>query len=93
MACLVYLSYLNNSDGCVSEPVTAFPEESWPETALGQLVAIECPCGNLSLGMGHPMATRMCAGNFVAGAQWAPSVTDACDLSDMSQTLCQISVV
>ena len=81
------------SDGCASEPIADFPQLFWPETDLGQVASVECPCGDSSLGMGHPVGSRMCVGDFSVGARWSSPLTDACDFSNTEQSLCQVSTV
>ena len=57
-----------SQDGCTSEPTVFSNSLMWPETDLGQTVTISCPCGDLSLGVGHPSAQRLCNGSFTSRA-------------------------
>ncbi len=65
----------------------------WPETNLGFNVTLDCPCGDLSLGEGRPMATRRCDGSFNTGAQWSISNNDQCDFDNMTRELCDTNMV
>ena len=60
----------------------------WPETNLGQTVTISCPCGDLSLGVGHPSAQRQCTGSFTSGAQWSTANDSSCNFTISTQQLC-----
>ena len=81
------------ADGCESEP-TAFSDSlEWPETDLGQIVNISCPCGDFSLGVGHPVAQRQCTGSFTSGAEWATARDSACNFTTSIQQLCNASQV
>ena len=78
------------TDGCVSE-LTMFSDAlEWPETDIGQTVSLSCPCGDLSLGVGHPSAQRQCSGSFTSGAQWSSASDTACNFTRSTEELCQV---
>ena len=52
-----------------------------------------CPCGRLSLGTEHPVATRFCDGDFNIGAEWMTVNTTQCEFGTTVQALCNISQV
>ena len=62
----------------------------WPETDIGQTVSLSCPCGDLSLGVGHPSAQRQCSGSFTSGAQWSSASDTACNFTRSTEELCQV---
>ena len=77
------------TDGCVSEPTIFSDSLIWSETDLGQTVSISCPCGDLSLGVGHPSAQRQCTGSFTSGAQWSTANDSSCNFTNSTQQLCK----
>ena len=80
-------------DGCVSE-LTMFSDAlEWPETDIGQTVSLSCPCGDLSLGVGHPSAQRQCTSataTFTSGARWSNANDAACNFTRSTEELCQV---
>lgn len=80
------------SDGCPFEVTNA--SFSWPETNLGTVVTLNCSCNGLSLGVGQPVATRTCSGNFTNGAEWDTPNTLQCEtFTDEVQLLCNTTQV
>ena len=76
------------TDGCVAE-LTMFSDAlEWPETDIGQTVSLSCPCGGLSLGVGHPSAQRQCTGSFTSGAQWSSPNNGPCNFTSSTEELC-----
>ena len=68
----------------------------WPETDLGVVTTIECPCGNLSALGGvafRRTATRECGGDFIVGAMWESPMVEACNFSIATRRLCEIAEV
>ena len=66
----------------------------WPETDLGVVTTIECPCGNLSALGGVAFsrtATRECGGDFSARATWEEPMVEACNFSIATRRLCEIA--
>ncbi len=91
-------------DGCPSETTILPPLEpnglevelNWPETDLGVVITVQCPCGNLSALGGaefNRFATRDCGGSFSAGAMWEEAIIAACNFSIATRRLCQIAEV
>ena len=80
----------NYIDGCVSEPTSFSNSLEWSETDLGQTANISCPCGNVSLGVGHPVALRLCNGSFTSGAQWATAHDSVCNFTSSAKQLCNV---
>lgn len=71
-------------------------ELNWPEANLGEIVEIDCPCGNLSaLGLGsiNRRASRQCGGSFSEGALWEDPVDLACNFSSITRRLCEVASV
>ena len=90
-------------DGCRSD-TTTIPSRSndpalelavlWPETDLGRVSMVACPCGSVSSIVGVSLrATRYCGGNFVSGAQWEEPDVSPCDFSDTARQICQLASV
>ena len=88
-----YLSFL--ADGCpaeTSDDCSNVGNIEWPETEIGVLVSIRCPCGPESE---NPLpesvaATRMCGGDYVEGARWTVPVCDMCRFTDNRLRLCEL---
>ena len=79
-------------DGCTSEITNGL--FSWPESNLGTSVNLNCSCANLSLGVGQPIATRTCSGNFTNGAMWILPNTSTCErFINQTQLLCSTTQV
>ncbi len=87
------------TDGCISETTKIPPQEPgglnttllWPESDIGQIVLIDCPCGNISLsGDTQSNATRYCGGNFTAGAVWEKPQDERCNFTETARRLCQV---
>ena len=91
------------SDGCRSN-VTEIPSYqsgnanltisiSWPESNIGELAKVECPCGNVTLGGRILLATRYCGGDFTNGGRWTNPDVAPCNFSDVSREICQLAEV
>ena len=64
----------------------------WPETNIGGLAVVNCPCGSETNNEEQLQlqATRYCGGNFTNGALWdAPDVTQ-CNFSDLAREICHL---
>ncbi|XP_019862297.1 PREDICTED: uncharacterized protein LOC109590854 [Amphimedon queenslandica] len=95
-----FVTTVERFDGCPSN-FTIIPSHSgnpnltitivWPETNIGVLAVVDCPCGtNGTSGGGKLQATRYCGGDFTNGAVWdAPDVM-RCNFSDLARTLCHL---
>ena len=89
------------SDGCHSN-FTIIPSHSgterlnivitWPETNIGGLAIVNCPCGNLSK-EGQLIAIRYCGGDFTDGAVWGIPDVVQCNFSDLAREICQLKNV
>ena len=94
-------------DGCPAE-VTSLPalepgglsvDLAWPEADLGQVITIQCPCGNLSNFLADDVsnfnrtASRRCGGDFSAGAVWDDPMDRSCNFSSATRRLCQVADV
>lgn len=91
------------TDGCTAETTLVGLQQQgvlnisldWPESDLGELVRLQCPCGNLA-DIGRAIrrtATRVCGGTFSSGAVWEMSMDQACDLSITTRRLCEVANV
>ena len=67
----------------------------WPETNIGVLAVVDCPCGsNGTSGGGKLQATRYCGGDFTNGAMWSKDIdVERCNFSDLSRKICRLSDV
>ena len=74
-----------SGDGNLSISIT------WPETNLGAVAEVSCPCGTLNISA--QLATRYCGGNFISGANWLQEHSTPCNLSDNARRICQLSLV
>ena len=90
-------------DGCLSNSTT-IPSPSgdpdlsltvnWPETNIGVLAIVDCPCGaNGTSGGGALQATRYCGGDFTDGAMWLTPDVVKCNFSDLARRICRLSDV
>ena len=90
-------------DGCFSNSTT-IPSPSgnpnltltivWPETNIGVLAVVDCPCGsNGTSGGGKLQATRYCGGDFINGALWSEFDVTRCNFSDLARRICHLSNV
>ena len=90
------------TDGC-EEDETILPSDtlnitlSWPETNLGQVIELQCPCGTLSAetnkSISNSKARRECGGNFTHGGVWETAHVAPCNFSQTTRRLCQIAEV
>ena len=64
----------------------------WPETNLGQVAILNCPCGS-DVTTSLLQASRYCAGSFENGAYWSTPFDDLCDFSDVAREICLLSSV
>lgn len=82
-------------DGCSRENTTS---ESltlqWPETNLGDISIISCPCGNIDLSSTGLVATRECVGSFdEEGAMWGTLDASKCQFSEITRQMCELASV
>ena len=95
---LIYDS--NFKDGCPTSSTTVSSNFGdpiiikWPETNIGEIAVVNCPCGSNDMSAGGTLkASRSCGGDFTNGALWqAPSVMK-CKLSDLARMICQLKDV
>ena len=84
------------ADGCPLEIGPSYLSSApdfrvvWPESDIGQTVALGCPCGNLDTPF---QATRVCGGNFSDGGVWMEQDVSACQLPEEAIQLCLASEV
>ena len=89
-------------DGCRSNE-TVLPSPSgnaefdlvikWPETNIGSVAVVKCPCEGVDLGTGNLEAMRRCGGNFFEGSKWEEAMVAPCNFSDVAREICQIAKV
>ena len=65
----------------------------WPETNIGELAEVDCPCGNVTSSGASLRATRYCGGDFTNGGQWRNPDIAPCNFSDLAREICQIAEV
>ena len=63
----------------------------WPETNIGVLAVVDCPCG--SNGISGLQATHYCGGDFTNGASWLILNMTRCNFSDLARKICRLSNV
>ena len=98
MSCFLYLHFL---DGCSSENTLIRSQSNslldfnitWPETNLGNVAIVECPCGGLNLSSTALIARRKCGGNYDVGAVWEAGIITPCNFSDEIRELCSLASV
>uniref|UniRef100_A0A1X7UQX6 Calx-beta domain-containing protein n=1 Tax=Amphimedon queenslandica TaxID=400682 RepID=A0A1X7UQX6_AMPQE len=87
-------------DGCPTSSTTLLSDSGdpkltltikWPETNIGEIAVVNCPCGSNGTSAGGTLnASRNCGGDFTNGALWqAPSVLK-CKLRDLARMICQL---
>lgn len=92
------------TDGCraertvvgVSRPGVRDIVLNWPESDLGEVPSLQCPCGDLFNLDGAAIsrtASRECGGTFSTGAVWESSMDNQCDLSPTTRRLCEVASV
>ena len=64
---------------------------TWPETNLGDIAVVTCPCGNLNITA--QVGSRYCGGSFTNGAEWSSPHIAPCNLSNSAREICQLSQV
>ena len=64
----------------------------WPETEIGEVASVRCPCGPEGENPLPPqsVATRRCGGNYDDGAEWGPQMCTECQFSDDRFQLCEL---
>ena len=90
-------------DGCPSSttvipPPPGYPdlfiEINWPETNLGGIAVVECPCGGVNLNSTGLIATRKCGGeSFESGGKWETPNDTRCNFSVIARRICALSRV
>lgn len=94
--------FFSIEDGCHST-ITVIPSLSgdekldivieWPETNIGLVAVVKCPCEGVDLGTGSLEASRRCGGNFDDGASWEDGYVAPCNFTDIAREICQIAQV
>ena len=83
-------------DGCPEETMSACGNAgtvTWPETEIGQVASVPCPCGVSDPLIQLITATRECGGTYDTGAMWEEPQCSRCQFSDTRLTLCQLAEV
>ena len=86
------LSIIILSDGCDPEE---YKSRMWPETDLGLLASIPCPCTNI-VGSLAGRIFRHCQGSYTEGADWLDEIDEsqcAAINSAVTSKLCAIAMV
>lgn len=67
----------------------------WPETSIGVMAVVDCPCGNIntSVGGGKLQAFRYCGGDFTSGGVWKNPEVMQCNFSDLARSICNLQNV
>ena len=96
------LFFFNLQDGCPLTKTVIPPHSGrqdlnitiyWPESNIGELAILNCPCGS-SVEEGLLLqATRYCGGDFISRAKWAEENVAACDFSDLAREICWLKSV
>ena len=89
------------SDGCLAN-YTIIPSHSgrpdlelvieWPETNIGVVAVVGCPCGN-GRSEGQLQARRYCGGNPNFGGIWSTADVVRCNFSDLAREICNLANV
>ena len=89
------------SDGCHVD-YTIIPSHSrrpdlnltieWPETNIGGVAVVNCPCGN-GRSEGQLQARRYCGGDFTNGGIWSTADVVRCNFSDLAREICNLANV
>ena len=66
---------------------------TWPETEIGQVASVPCPCGVSDPLIQLLMGTRRCSGTFEVGGVWEDPQCDSCQFSSTRLALCQLAQV
>lgn len=66
---------------------------TWPETEIGQVASVSCPCGVRDPLIQLLRGIRRCGGTYDTGAVWQEPDCDSCQFSNTRLTLCQLAEV
>ena len=83
-------------DGCPELPMSTCGNAgpvTWPETEIGQVASVPCPCGVSDPLIQELRGTRRCGGAYDTGALWEEPQCDSCQFSNTRLTLCQLAEV
>ena len=83
-------------DACPALPMSTCGNAGtvkWPETEIGQVAFVQCPCGVNDPLIQELGGTRRCGGMFDTGAMWEEPQCNSCLFSDTTLTLCQLAEV
>ena len=83
-------------DGCPELPESGCGNVdvvTWPESEIGQVASIPCPCGVSDPLIQELRGTRRCGGTYDTGAVWEEPQCDSCVFSSTRLTLCQLAEV
>ena len=92
----VNTSSRSNPDGCPKEirsvcgnvrPVT------WPETEIGEVASVSCPCGLDDPLIQQLKGTRRCGGTYEGGARWEEPQCNSCSFTETRRELCALDQV
>ena len=83
-------------DGCPELPMSSCGNAgpvTWPETEIGQVASVPCPCGVSDPLIQELRGTRRCGGTYDTGAMWEEPQCDSCQFTSTRLTLCQLAEV
>ena len=82
-------------DGCPVETGVCgnVDNVTWPETEIGQVASIPCPCGVSDPLIQELRGTRRCGGTYDSGAVWEEPQCDSCQFRSTRLALCQLAEV
>ena len=87
---------LLSQDGCPELPNSPCGNAgavTWPETEIGQVASVPCPCGVSDPLVQQLRGTRRCGGTYETGAVWGEPQCDRCQFSNTRLTLCELAQV
>ena len=93
-----YQPYLcfSHQDGCPEQPASACGNVApviWPETEIGNIATVTCPCGVDDQLIQLLQGTRRCGGTYDSGAVWQNPQCDSCSFSNTRLNLCKLAQV
>ena len=66
---------------------------TWPETEIGRVASVPCPCGVSDPLIQLLNGIRRCGGTFEAGGAWEEPHCDSCQFSSIRIELCDLAEV
>ena len=86
----------SHQDGCPELPDSScgnVGNVTWPETEIGQVASLPCPCGVNDSLVQMVTGTRRCGGTNETGAVWEEPQCGSCQFSNTRRTLCRLAQV